>query len=85
MLFIVATVFVNTPIENCVPIALSIVPISNEQNRPCAIAPNASTPYLFKDISISFLLRKPFIFSIKPPINIFIFLLHFQGNHPLNY
>ena len=35
---------VNISHPVCEPIVLSIVPISSEQKRPCAIAPSASIP-----------------------------------------
>ena len=40
----VATGAVRKGMWNWVPMVLMIVPISSEQNRPCAIAPSASMP-----------------------------------------
>ena len=40
----VMTWAVRKPMWNWVPMVLRIVPISSEQNRPCAIAPSASIP-----------------------------------------
>ena len=37
---------------------------SREQKSPCAIAPSASIPYLFREISISFRFRNALNFSI---------------------
>ena len=40
----VATGFVRNGMWNWLPMVLMMVPISREQNRPCAIAPRASIP-----------------------------------------
>ena len=40
----VATAFVRNPMWNWVPTVLMIVPISSEQNSPCAMALSASMP-----------------------------------------
>ena len=45
---------------NCCPSVLTIVPISSEQNRPCAIAPSASMPYRFAEKTMFFFLRNAF-------------------------
>ena len=49
---------------NCVPMVLIIVPMSSEQNNPCAMAPRASIPYLLREISMSFLFKNALNFSI---------------------
>ena len=60
----VATAIVRNGMWNCVPRVLMIVPISREQKSPCAMAPSASIPYLFREISISFRFRNALNFSI---------------------
>ena len=48
---------------SCWPRVLMMVPMSSEQNSPCAMAPRASMPYRRADISIFFRLRKVFMES----------------------
>ena len=54
----------NRAMPSCSPSVAMIVPINNEANSPCAIAPRASIPYLFAEISISFRLRNSLNFFI---------------------
>ena len=60
----VHTGFVRNPTPNCVPIVFMIVPIRSEQNRPCAMAPRASIPYLLREISMSFFAMNSFALLI---------------------
>ncbi len=53
----VAIVSVRNGMPNCVPTVSMMVPTSSEQNKPCAIAPSASTRYRLTDISISLRFR----------------------------
>ena len=61
--FLGRMVNISTPV--CEPSVLSIVPISSEQKRPCAIAPSASTPYRLADITMFLRLQNAFIFCIS--------------------
>ena len=59
----VAMVFVRKPMSNWVPIVFRMVPMSREQNRPCAMAPRASIPYRRREISMSLRFRNALTFS----------------------
>ena len=50
---------------NCVPSVLRMVPISREQNRPCAIAPRASMPYRLAEKTMFLRFRNAFTFSMR--------------------
>lgn len=56
----VATGDVSHGIRNCSPTVLMMVPISREQNSPCAMAPIASTKYRFPEITMSFRFKNAF-------------------------
>ena len=48
----------------CSPSVLTMVPMSREQNSPCAMAPMASMPYRLAERTMFFRLRNAVIFSI---------------------
>ena len=52
------------------PKVFRIVPIRSDAKRPCAMAPSASIPYRFAEITIFFLLRN----SLKFILLLFLFL-----------
>ena len=78
----VATAIVRNGMWNCVPMVFMIVPISKEQKSPCAMAPSASIPYLFREISISFRFRNALNFSI---FNSLLTLIRFPSDQLFYY
>ena len=53
-----------------------IVPISSEQNRPCAMAPSASMRYRLTEISMSFLFRNALKLSMRLPFLSSVFFVN---------
>jgi hypothetical protein len=47
-------------IPSCVPSVFRIVPIKRDANRPYAIAPRASMPYLLAEITMFFRFKNAF-------------------------